>query len=84
MPLISDLFQRLPSVKDVHMSSAGLALWICWEGDLDTAVPQTLQDYGGLSVVSDRDQSLWFFFRSEDHTSELQSPERISYSVLWV
>jgi len=65
MPLISDLFQRLPSVKDVHMSSAGLALWICWEGDLDTAVPQTLQDYGGLSVVSDRDQSLWFFFSAD-------------------
>lgn len=65
MPLISDLLQRLPMVKDVHMSSAGLALWICWEGDLGSAVPQTLQDYGGLNVVNDRDQSLWFFFSAD-------------------
>ncbi len=65
MPLISDLLQRLPSVKDVHMSSAGIALWIGWEGDLDTAVPQTLQDYGGLCVISDREQSLWFFFSAD-------------------
>lgn len=65
MPLISELLQRLPSVKDVHMSSAGLALWICWEGDLDASVHQTLQDYGGMSVVTSRDQSLWFFFSSD-------------------
>lgn len=65
MPLISDLFQRLPSVKDVHMSASGLALWICWEGDLGQAVPQTLQDYGGLSVVTEHDQSLWFFFSGD-------------------
>lgn len=65
MPLIADLFKNLPFVKDVHMSASGIALWICWEGNLDNAVPQTLQDYGGLSVVSDRDQSLWFFFSSD-------------------
>lgn len=62
MPLISELLQRLPMVKDVHMSSAGLALWICWEGDLDPSVPQSLQDYGGMSVVAGRDQSIWYFF----------------------
>ena len=65
MPLIADLLQRLPMVKDVNMSSAGRALWICWQGDLDPAVPQTLQDYGGMSIVNDRDQSLWYFFTTD-------------------
>lgn len=65
MPLIADLLERLPIVKDVNMTSSGLALWICWEGDLDSAVPQTLQDYGGMSVAHDRNQSLWYFFTSD-------------------
>ncbi len=65
MPLIADLLERLPMVKDVNMSSAGRALWICWQGDLDQAVPQTLMDYGGMCVIQDRDQSLWYFFTTD-------------------
>ena len=44
------------------MSSAGFAAWVCWENALDPAVAQTLQDYGGMSIATDRDQGLWFFF----------------------
>lgn len=65
MPLIAELLERLPMVKDVNMSSAGRALWICWQGDLDPAVPQMLTDYGGMSIVHDRDQSLWYFFTTD-------------------
>ncbi len=65
MPLISELLQRLPLVKNVQMSSSGFSLWLCWEGELDVAVSKTLQDYGGMSVSIDRNQSLWFFFSSD-------------------
>ena len=62
MAKISELLERLPPVKVVHMSANGVALWICWDGDLDSSVGQTLQDYGGMHIGTDRNQSLWFFF----------------------
>ena len=62
MAKISELLERLPPVKTVHMSANGIALWICWEGDIDPSVGQTLQDYGGMHIGTDRNQSLWFFF----------------------
>ncbi|MEG2172404.1 MAG: hypothetical protein RRY29_04000 [Desulfovibrionaceae bacterium] len=62
MPLIADLLTRLPTTKEVRMSSNGHALWICWQEDLDPVIPQTLQNYGGMFIVADRNQSLWFFF----------------------
>lgn len=65
MPLFSDLLQRMPVLKETRMSTSGLALWVCWQGDLSPALPQTLQDYGGMCVGTDRDQSLWFFFSTD-------------------
>lgn len=65
MRVISELLERLPAVKDFHMSATGTSLWIAWEGDLDPAVPQTLQDYGGMCVTHSRDQALWFFFTTD-------------------
>lgn len=62
MPRIADLLTRLPKTKEVRMSSNGHALWICWQTDLDPVIPQTLQNYGGMLITSDRNQSLWFFF----------------------
>ena len=44
MALLSELIQRLPLVKNTHMSSQGFSLWICWDGELDNAVPQALQE----------------------------------------
>lgn len=65
MQILADLLQRAPAGKESRMSSSGFAAWVCWQETLDPAVPQTLQDYGGMSVVADRDQSLWFFFTSD-------------------
>lgn len=62
MAKISEMLGRLPPVKAVHMSANGVALWVCWEGDLDASVGQTLQDYGGMHIGTDRNQALWFFF----------------------
>ncbi|MCL2122841.1 MAG: tetratricopeptide repeat protein, partial [Desulfovibrionaceae bacterium] len=47
------------------MSSAGFAAWVCWQDELDPAVAQTLQDYGGMSLAAERDQGLWFFFSAD-------------------
>lgn len=65
MPQLADLTRRLPQLKEIRMSSSGIALWLCWQGDLNPAVPQTLQDYGGMTVVAERDQALWYFFSSD-------------------
>lgn len=65
MPQLADLTRRLPQLKEIRMSSTGLVLWLCWQGDINPAVPQTLQDYGGMQVVAERDQALWFFFSSD-------------------
>jgi len=62
MPMLADMLQRVPPSKEGRMSSAGFAAWVCWQDALDPAVAQTLQDYGGMSIITDRDQSLWFFF----------------------
>ena len=62
MAKIAELLERLPSVKAVHMSANGIALWIYWEGSVDPSVSQTLQDYGGMHICTDRNQALWFFF----------------------
>ncbi len=62
MASFTDLIQRLPQIHDVSMSTAGVATWICWEGDLDPSVEKTLQDYGGILIKTDRNQAIWFFF----------------------
>lgn len=65
MPRLADLLDRLPKSKETRMSAVGHVLWICWQTDLDSAVTQTLQNYGGMLIVSDRNQSLWFFFTTD-------------------
>lgn len=62
MPQIADLLASLPKSKEIRMTAAGHALWVSWHEELDPAVPQTLLNYGGMSIASDRNQSLWFFF----------------------
>lgn len=65
MPQLTELLTRLPKIKEVRMSAPGHVLWICWQTDLDPAVPQTLQNYGGMFILGDRNQSLWFFFTTD-------------------
>jgi len=65
MPQLADILQRVPPSKASRMSSAGFAAWVCWQDELDPAVAQTLQDYGGMSLATDRDQGLWFFFNAD-------------------
>ncbi len=65
MPRLGDLLMRLPTIKETRMSAQGYVVWIVWHTDLDGAVNQTLQDYGGMHITNTGKQSLWFFFTSD-------------------
>ncbi len=65
MPLFSNLLAKLPKLKEKRMVVQGFALWICWHDTLDPVVNQTLQNYGGMFLKEDRDQSVWFFFNTD-------------------
>lgn len=65
MAQLSQLLARLPEGKDVHMSTMGHVLWVCWHNNLTPAVNQTLLNYGGMLVGEEREQALWFFFTDD-------------------
>ncbi len=65
MPLFANLLAKLPESIETRMSSQGYALWISWQTDIDPILTQTLQNYGGMFIVSDREQSLWYFFNTD-------------------
>lgn len=44
------------------LKSRGYCLWICWPGEVNPVLEQTLEDYGGLKVRYAENQALWFFF----------------------
>ena len=65
MAQLSQLLSRLPEGKDVHMSTMGHVLWVCWHNSLPPAVNQTLLNYGGMHVGEEHEQALWFFFTDD-------------------
>lgn len=65
MPSIAELLDKQAASRDVTISSEGYVLWLCWNGEQDPTIPQTLQDYGGLNVLNGTGQSLWFFFSND-------------------
>ena len=65
MAQLSQLLSRLPEGKDVHMSTMGHVLWVCWHNNLTPAVSQTLLNYGGMLVGEEHEQALWFFFTDD-------------------
>ena len=65
MAQLSQLLARFPEGKDVHMSTMGHGLWVCWQGNLPQAVNQTLLNYGGMLVGEEHEQAIWFFFTDD-------------------
>lgn len=65
MASIASLLENQPDQQEVTISSDGLALWLAWGAEPGANVVQTLQDYGGLCVVEEGQQALWFFFSSD-------------------
>lgn len=62
---IADLLKKLPTLANTRMSGHGHAVWISWRGEQAAAMSQTFLDYGGIHMVSDRHQALWFFFTTD-------------------
>ncbi len=65
MAQLASLLASLPQSNEMRMSASGTALWIYWPSDLEPAVNQTLQNYGGMFIASNNSQSLWFFFNTD-------------------
>ena len=49
MAQLSQLLSRLPECTEVRMGAMGHVLWVCWQGKLAPAVPQTLFNLRGLA-----------------------------------
>lgn len=65
MANINALRPLLSDISNVQMQSDGYALWMVWPGEINPVVLQTLEDYGGIPVVEDENQALWFFFSND-------------------
>ena len=65
MNLLSDILAKLPEISQSRMVNSGYGIWVCWADKLNTAIPQTLSDHGGLKLAEDNKQALWFFLSNE-------------------
>ena len=71
MPQMNALLQDQPVIApgQERRQAEGLAVWLTWRDSLNPSVPQTLQEYGGLCLAQDEQQSLWFFFQIDGFLS---------------
>ncbi len=65
MPQLASLFSQMREPADVRMHAEGYAVWVVWQGGLNPVVLQAMQDYGGLPMGTEDEQSLLFFFSSD-------------------
>lgn len=65
MSQLESLLKSLPNITESRMVSNGFAAWVSWKAELNPALSHTLQDYGGIALAQERDQSLWFFFTQD-------------------
>ncbi|MDR2893261.1 MAG: tetratricopeptide repeat protein [Deltaproteobacteria bacterium] len=62
MTALKNLREQNKEIGDLLLESSGYGLWTVWEGEANPVFFQTLEDYGGIKVLSDSHQALWFFF----------------------
>ncbi len=62
---LESLMKKLPRFSESRMVGSGYAVWAVWRMNPDAAVTQTLADYGGLRMATERRQELWFFFNQD-------------------
>ena len=62
MPQLETLLSQMQAPPDVRMHADGYALWMSWQGELNPVVSQFITEYGGLTIESEEEQSLLFFF----------------------
>lgn len=62
---LSQLLKKLPTLNNSRMTAHGFAVWVAWRGEGSGAVAQTFTDHGGIRLVTERTQALWFFFSTD-------------------
>lgn len=62
MSFLNTLLSQVMPAGEQRRTADGFAVWIHWAGELDPTVPRTMQEYGGMPVAQEEEQSLWFFF----------------------
>lgn len=65
MPFLNTLLAQTMPKGEQRRTASGFAVWLCWDGDLNPAIPRTLQEYGGVQAAQEPDQALWFFFSND-------------------
>ncbi len=65
MIYMRSLREQIRPLAEVRMESRGYALWLIWQGEANSVLLQTLQDYGGIKVAVERGQALWYFFSKD-------------------
>jgi tetratricopeptide (TPR) repeat protein len=58
---ISGLLKSLPAVSSPRMILSGFGVWIVWGARNNSTIHQTLLRFGGLKIIEQPQQSLWFF-----------------------
>ena len=71
MPLFKSLLQAQAVIAQgqERRQAEGLVVWLTWRGELNPSVVQTIQEYGGLCLAQEDQQSLWFFFQIDGFLS---------------
>lgn len=62
---LASLTQKQARIRESRMSTSGYAAWVVWTDQLTEAIPHTFQDYGGMPMVEESNQALWFFFTTD-------------------
>lgn len=62
---LSSLAGALPEINQSRMVSSGYAVWLVWDGKLNTAITHTMRDYGCLLMAEEERQALWYCPNSE-------------------
>lgn len=59
------LTDKFPEVSDTRMTGMGFGVWIIWKDELSSAVPRTLNEFGGIKLAEAPNQAFWFFFNNQ-------------------
>ena len=71
MPLLKTLLKDQPVIAEgqERRQAEGLVIWLTWRDGLNPSVTQAIQEYGGLCLAQEEQQSLWFFFQIDGFLS---------------
>jgi len=57
---IARIIDLLPSIEQSRMVASGFGVWVSWKGNPNSALENTLREYGSLLLAQEEGQALWF------------------------